>query len=331
MSMWYLVAINAVLSAALCGLYLVFARRMQVVDTPDHRSSHSLPTPHGAGVALIGAFALCTLLAITAGALPGMPWLPLLGAALVLAATGIADDLYDLDLRWRLAVYVLVCAATPLWLVVGVGGVAGSAAWLFACAGAVGLVVLLNFYNFMDGIDGIAASQAVLACAGAAVLAILSGEDQVYALVCALLAASHAGFLAWNWPPARLFMGDAGSVPTGYLLGALALVGQATGQVGVAPWLVLLGVFIVDAGWTLAWRMFTGQPFTQPHRQHAYQRLSRHWQSHRRVDIAVIAVNVLWLFPLAWVTHKNPSHALFLVILAYLPLVTFMAKIRRLH
>ena len=319
------------LSIVLNGLYLMAARRMQVVDTPDHRSAHQHPTPHGGGVALIGAFALVTASAAFGGLLPVMPWLPVIAAALVLVVLGIVDDLRNLDYRWRLAVHVLLCFGIALGAVSGMTAMAGLTALLLACAIAAALVVLLNFYNFMDGIDGIAASQTVLACTAAACFSVLTGGDRGYALVCAVLAASHLGFLVWNWPPARLFMGDAGSIPTGFLLGVLALLGQLTAQVDVATWGVLLAVFVVDAGWTLGWRIVTGQPFTQPHREHAYQRLSRRWNSHARVDGVLIATSIVWLVPLAWLTHKYPSHALFLVILAYLPLLAYMAKIRRLH
>ncbi len=124
-------------------------------------------------------------------------------------------------------------------------------------------------------------------------------------------------------------MGDAGAIPTGFLLAGLALLGAVEGQLNPLCWLVLLAVFITDASWTLGWRMVTGQRFTQPHRSHAYQRLSRHWGSHLAVDMLLLAINALWLFPLAWGLVIWPDHAFFLVILAYLPLVLGMAKLGR--
>ena len=196
----------------------------------------------------------------------------------------------------------------------------------------VALVMLwsLNLYNFMDGIDGIAALQTVLACCFGAWLSLRSGHGDSYAMLCLLLAAAHAGFLIWNFPPARLFMGDAGSVPTGFLLAAIALLGAVQGQLNPFCWVVLLAVFITDASWTLVWRFSTGQPFTQPHRLHAYQRLGRHWGSHLRVDVLLLAINVLWLFPCAWLIQTWPSYSIIFVILAYLPLFYGMARIRRL-
>ena len=102
------------------------------------------------------------------------------------------------------------------------------------------------------------------------------------------------------------------------------------GQINPLCWLVLLAVFVTDASWTLIWRMLSGQKFTQPHRLHAYQRLSRRWGSHLGVDVLLLALNVLWLFPLAWAVHIWPNYGFLLVILAYLPLIWGMAKLGRL-
>ena len=180
----------------------------------------------------------------------------------------------------------------------------------------------------MDGIDGIAATQCVLACFGAALLAWLGGApgSENYAAFCLLLVAAQVGFLFWNWPPARLFMGDAGSVPTGLMLSGLALLGWTE---DLSCWLILLAVFITDASWTLLWRFLTGQPVTQAHSQHAYQRLSRYWQSHLAVDLLLVAINALWLLPLAWAASRLPGYALIFVILAYLPLLIGMVRARK--
>ena len=114
-------------------------------------------------------------------------------------------------------------------------------------------------------------------------------------------------------------MGDAGSVPTGYLLAALALLGSVQGILNPACWLILLALFITDATWTLVWRAATAQAFTRPHRLHAYQRLSRHWRSHRKVDYVLAGVTAVWLLPLAWAAQRWPEWSVLLVILAYLP------------
>jgi Fuc2NAc and GlcNAc transferase len=202
---------------------------------------------------------------------------------------------------------------------------------LLAAIVALASLWLLNLYNFMDGIDGIAATQCILACFSAGLLAWVGGapDGDAYALFCLLLAGAQVGFLLWNWPPARLFMGDAGSVPTGFLLAGLAVLGAVQGSLSPAAWVILLAAFITDASWTLLWRLLTGQTVTQAHRLHAYQRLSRHWNSHLAVDVLLLAINALWLFPLAWAVQAMPGYTGIFVILAYLPLLLGMVKITR--
>jgi len=325
-----LVLITLLLSAALCGVYLLLARRWQILDTPNERSSHRRPTPHGGGVPLLLAFAGGLLLAAVSRGAWGGGFITLAVAALFLMLLGVIDDLRGLSVRLRFAVYSVLCLLVAAALLSPVlshelanNMLRGGVLVLFA---ATAMLWSLNLYNFMDGIDGIAATQCVVACSSAALLAWGTGGGGSYALFCLLLAASHLGFLMWNWPPARLFMGDAGSVPTGFLLAGLALLGAVQGQLNPLCWLILLAGFITDATCTLVWRMVSGQPFTQPHRLHAYQRLSRHWGSHLAVDMLLLGLNALWLTPLAWAVQIWPNYGFLLVILAYLPLLWGMAK-----
>ena len=196
-----------------------------------------------------------------------------------LAVLGVLDDFRGLSVRLRFSLYCFSCVLAVLVIQAPLvdPDVAGLA---LALVSVFALLWMLNLYNFMDGIDGYAATQCIVACASAALLAWGQGAAGHYLLFCLLLAAAQVGFLFWNWPTARLFMGDAGSIPTGFLLGALALLGQAQGYLPLTCWLILLAVFITDASVTLLWRMLTGQPFTQAHRKHAYQSLSRHLGGH---------------------------------------------------
>jgi Fuc2NAc and GlcNAc transferase len=314
-------------STLFCGIYLRLARRWRLLATPNARSSHRMPTPHGGGAPLLLAFALGLL----AAALWHAPWatsyLVLAAVAMLLMLLGIADDLRALPVSLRFAAYGACCLAALLLLLPL--PVSGSPWWdaLLLSLATLAMLWLVNLYNFMDGIDGIAAIQCLLACCSAALLSWSRGGHE-YALFCLLLAAGQLGFLVWNWPPARLFMGDAGSIPTGFLLAGLAVVGAVEGHLGVACWLILLAVFITDATWTLLWRVASGQAFMQAHRLHAYQRLSVHWNSHQRVDLLFTGVFCGWLLPLAWLCEIYPKYAFLLVILAYIPLLAAMAKTR---
>ena len=275
--------------------------------------------------------ALCAtaLVAVLTGWDIGGNYLWLLAIAMGLVAVGVVDDIQGLPVRVRLAIYLLACLlALPLAL--GAPGTWPPAIWWASPLLLVGLLWLVNLYNFMDGIDGLAATQCILAAGTAALLVLLGGGDAGYALACLSLAGVHAGFLAWNWPPARLFMGDAGSVSTGFLLGALALLGAGQGALPLACWLILLAGFITDASVTLLWRACTGQDIASPHRLHAYQRLSRVFGGHRPVVFLLLGLHLIWLAPLATLAASFPEISSYLVILAYIPLLPGMAKALRL-
>ncbi len=322
MSVLWLIPLVAVLSALGCGAYLGLARHRQWLDHPNERSAHALPTPHGGGVPLLLAWAAGVGLA----ALLGVDWAPaylwLLGLALGLMLLGLLDDTLDLPVVLRFAAYALCCALGTALLLPS-----GAPLWLLALI-ALALLWGLNLYNFMDGIDGFAATQCLMACGAGALLALVYGGGTEYALFCILLAASQLGFLAWNLPPAKLFMGDAGSVPTGFLLGGLALWGEVTGDLPAASWLILLAVFITDASWTLVARLIRGENVTQAHREHLYQRLARRSGSHLWVLVGLLVVLAFWLFPLAWAAQTFQALQIFLVTLAYLPLLVGMAMTR---
>jgi len=327
-SAWFAVLLLTLgVSVLFCWAYLRLALRWRILAMPNERSSHRLPTPHGGGAPMLLAFTL----GLVAAALWVAPWAApyslLAGLALALMLLGIADDVWSLPVSVRLGAYGLSCLVATLYLLPP--QLAGSALMygMLALATALAMLWLVNLYNFMDGIDGIAASQCLLAAAAASLLSLDGGAGD-YSLFCLLLAASQLGFLVWNWPPARLFMGDAGSIPTGFLLAGLALLGSVEGWLGISCWLVLLAIFITDASWTLLWRITTRQPFTRAHRLHGYQRLSVYWGSHLRVDLLLGAIFCGWLLPLAWLAQSYPNHAVLLVILAYLPLLTGMAKTR---
>lgn len=305
-------------SGLLCGCVWWLASRWRWLDEPNGRSSHGRATPHGGGIGILLAFvAVLALESPWAGSYLQLPAL-----ALGLMLLGALDDRYSLPVALRLAVYAGCC----LLLLVGAPHPAGL--WV----GAVALPLLLwlvNLYNFMDGIDGLAALQTLLAAATVALLAFLGGHME-YALFCALLAACMPGFLYWNWPPARLFMGDAGSIPLGFLLGGLAWLGWVQALVPPGVWAILLAAFVTDSTVTLLVRWRRGVRITEAHREHAYQRLARHWGSHARVDLLLVGLHALWLMPLAMTIWWRPEFQASLVLLAYFPLLCGMAIIRRL-
>ena len=247
-------------------LLLTPAGRRIALDTPNERSLHAQPVPRTGGIAIAGGVAAACLLAW-----PGLP--VILAAAALLGAASFADDIVDLPTLARLALH-LGAAAAALLFELDVGG-----ALLFVVL-ARALAGTTNLYNFMDGADGLAGGMAVFGFGAYALAALVFGALTLAAL-CASLAAASAAFLVFNWHPARLFMGDVGSVPLGFLAGALGLQGW---EIGAWPlWFPLLvfAPFMCDATLTLVKRLLRGEPVWRAHREHYDQRLVRMGFGHR--------------------------------------------------
>jgi len=181
------------------------------------------------------------------------------------------------------------------------------------------LVWLLNLFNFMDGIDGIAATE--LIAVNLLSILIVINTDELITLLSAGLAAAAGGFLLWNWSPAKIFMGDVGSSFIGFSLGVMALLSMHHGSMTVWTWVLLVGVFIVDATLTLFNRFRRKQRWLEGHASHAYQNAARHYKSHAKVTITVLLINLFWLGPLAWLSMQYPEMGLVIAILGLLPLV----------
>ncbi|EKT4532931.1 glycosyl transferase, partial [Pseudomonas putida] len=187
------------------------------------------------------------------------------------------------------------------------------------------LVWMLNLYNFMDGIDGIASVEAITTSLGGALAALIAGQTGLVAPAL-LLAAATGGFLLWNFPPARIFMGDAGSGFLGMMLAALSIQAAQAAPELLWSWLILLGVFVVDATWTLLRRIARGEKFYEAHRSHAYQFASRQHGRHKPITIAIVAINVLWLLPLSLMVAGGWVDGLTGSLIAYSPLLLLATR-----
>ena len=183
---------------------------------------------------------------------------------------------------------------------------------------------MVNLYNFMDGIDGIAACQCITYCAGV----LLLGRAEAFAdeLLWLLLGAG-AGFLWFNRPPARIFMGDVGSALFGFLLGVISLTLDARRQMPLIASLILLAGFWFDATYTLCVRIATGQQFTSAHRSHLYQQCAQRL-GHRRTTTMFTVFAVVWLLPLAWLVMRAPSFSIAWLALAIAPLLIASVRLR---
>ena len=319
MNVWVILIVSALIS----GLGVRWIRRMaiarQMIDIPNGRSSHKQPTPRGGGLSIA---LVVTLGALLLGLLGTLEWslvAAVLAGALV-AVIGYIDDRSDLSPVKRALVHVLA-ACLGLFFLGGMppldlGFTTIEWGWLGHAVGVLGIVWMINLYNFMDGIDGLASSEAIFVFGVGGLMLASSGLAEL-AMLCALMIGACAGFLWWNWPPAKIFMGD---VASGFLGYQIAMMAIAAGQQGFSlwVWLILLGVFLVDATFTLLRRMLRGEKWYQAHRSHAYQHLTQYWGSHLRVTLAILVVNILWLAPLAFI---RTDAVVAVVLLALLPLI----------
>lgn len=336
MILWLLLPLVAGLSLVLTGGLRRYALARSLMDIPNARSSHSTPTPRGGGVAIVLSFLLgLPLLAVAGLASWALTW-ALLGAGVGVAVLGFLDDHGHIAARWRLLGHF----AAALWALYWLGGLPPlpmfghlfDLGWLGQVLAAVYLVWVLNLYNFMDGIDGIASIEAICVCLGGALLLVLPGLDGAGhaqgSWVSLLLACAVAGFLFWNFPPARIFMGDAGSGFLGITLGILSLQAAWVAPQLLWSWVILLGVFIVDATFTLLRRLLRGDKIYEAHRSHAYQYAARRYGRHLPVTLAVGAINLCWLLPMALWVGLGGMDGMLGVLIAYAPLVVLAARFR---
>jgi len=295
-----------------------------LLDIPNDRSSHTVPTPRGGGLGVVIAFTLLVSWLAWSGNIERHFAVALLGSGLIVAAVGLIDDLRHVPSRLRLLSHLAAAAWALYWLggvpPFPVFGIAVDLGWFAQALGLLYLVGLLNFFNFMDGIDGIAGVEAIVVALGGAFLWWLAAGSAQW-IVPALFAACVAGFLAWNFPPAKIFMGDAGSGFIGIVLGVMSLRAGIDSAPVYWGWFVLLGCFIVDATVTLVRRLRRGGRFDEAHRSHAYQYASRRHGGHRPVTLAYGAVTALWLLPIAGAVAAGWVESVLGVAIAYAPLV----------
>ncbi|RJX77752.1 glycosyltransferase family 4 protein [Pseudomonas sp. LS-2] len=324
MNHWWLAVAVVGISFALTYWLRRYALHKSLLDIPNGRSSHSVPTPRGGGVAIVVSYLAALVFLFVDDALSTPLFLALLGSGLVIAALGFLDDHGHVAARWRLLGHFIAAVWALIWLgglpPVAMFGSLLDIGWLGHVLAVFYLVWLLNLYNFMDGIDGIASVEAVCVCLSAALIYALSGFYELIWLPL-LLVAAVLGFLFWNFPPARIFMGDAGSGFLGIILGVLSLQAAWISSQFLWSWLILLGVFIVDATVTLIRRLVRGDKVYEAHRSHAYQFASRRYGRHLPVTSAVGVINLVWLLPLAVCVTQFGLNGVIGVIVAYVPLV----------
>ncbi len=281
--------ITTILSSIGCGyMRYVSIKKSVMMDIPNQRSSHEQPMPRagGAPMAIFSILAII-FLGITRPNLIPLNWMLTIGiGGGLIAWIGWLDDKASLSASIRF-VFHIISAIWAVYLLIPT-----ETSLLIKFAAGFWVAWSINFYNFMDGLDGLAGSEAVVIALGAGYIA---GRLGLLApLTIAWVVASAAlGFLFWNWPPAKIFMGDAGSGFLGYVFGCLA-IGSGTGWAGgFYTYLLLMALFVFDASFTLIKRILRREKFWEPHRQHLYQQAAQKGFSHLEITLFFVTVNML--------------------------------------
>jgi len=311
-----------IVAVVLTGISRRYAIASFLLDIPNNRSSHHIPTPRGGGLAIVGVFLASVPVFWQLDIFTLHEMLALLGAGALVATIGFFDDRQSVSVRLRLSAHLFASAWALFWLGVPPIPLFDSplGSGIASLLGIFYLIWLLNLYNFMDGIDGLAGIEAITVCFGGGILYWLMNDSNGSYWPLFLLAMAVAGFLCWNFPPAKIFMGDGGSGFLGLVLGIFSLQAAWFSPQFFWSWLILLGVFIVDATWTLLHRLYQGEKIYQAHRSHAYQRAARHYGAHKPVSLTVAIINVFWLLPMALWVGMGGTNGLLGMLLSYVPL-----------
>ncbi|MFT6032977.1 MAG: Fuc2NAc and GlcNAc transferase, partial [Arenicella sp.] len=255
-----------------------------IVDLPNDRNLHQGVIPRGGGLVIITSL----LIALIVAALISDRTSLFTGLAVIVfawASLSWWDDKSDLTPKFRLLIQLVICILTVSafgWVTQILGL---SLSWFGPLLSVVGLLWMANLYNFMDGLDGLAASQTIVASISLAFWFFMH-QDLALALVCVVVGASSYGFLLLNWNPAKIFMGDVGSIGLGGFFGTLFIIGSSRYDLSIVSFFVLFAVFIVDATATIIMRARRGEKIWLPHRQHFYQRLANAGYAHSKIALA---------------------------------------------
>lgn len=298
-----------------------YALRKNIIDLPNFRSSHVAPTPRGGGLAIVLTFMLALFYCFINQLISFNEFFIIGGGCLGIAILGFCDDHTHINSMLRLTIHFIAA----IFIVFNLSDLSQVAVFNDLSLGfftnilaVLFLVWMLNLYNFMDGINGIASIEAISLGINLALIYGWYGSNNFILLA---IASIVSGFLFWNFPKAKIFMGDVGSSFLGFLFAVLALYALKMDFNLFLAWIICLGIFIVDATFTLVRRIFRGEKIYQAHRSHAYQYAARYFSSHTVVSLAILLINFVWLMPCAlFVLNKSISPLLGLII-AYIPLI----------
>lgn len=306
-------------------LIIIIANRYNIIDMPNARSSHVVPTPRGGGLAIVLSWYIgITYLWVTNYILSELYFALISGV--LLAIISLIDDLISISPKFRLVIQILT-AVTALFFLEGFEFISNenfnlTYKLLINLVVVIGMVWFINLYNFLDGIDGYASIEAIFIA-----LAIFLFTGNFILLV---LVASTSGFLVWNWPKAKIFMGDIGSTQLGFVFIVLGIYFHNNSQFSFWFWVLLTSPFWFDASYTLFLRWRNKEVLSQAHKKHIYQRIVQSGFSHLKTDLYLVIINIV-IFVIVLALYKFKLHVIigFIVILMLLFIISKLVNKRK--
>lgn len=299
-----LIICSALLTLILGGIFYRYNNIPNLIDVPNSRSSHASPTLKGGGVVIMFTFIAFLMGLYYLDILSSKIYLDLVMCSCVIGLVGFMDDIKEVNPRIRLVIHFLT-AAIGLYLLNGFKEVLflGDTVNLGLLGNVLAMIYIvwfINLYNFMDGIDGIASLQAITVCGAFAFINFWIFPSFDLWKVSLLFTSCILGFLYWNFPKAKIFLGDTGSGFIGLFLALFSIEASNNQPVLLWVFLILMSVFLVDATLTLFYRIYNNEVIFKAHSSHAYQKATTIFNSHILVTNFICLINLLWLFPMAF-------------------------------
>ena len=318
---------------SLISSYLIekFSLKYLFLDTPSPRSSHTVPTPTAGGLAILISYFIYFLMLSNFINLSTEPLLVLLISLIPIVTIGLIDDYKGIGIFTRLSVQFIVASFFVYYFQISEGGFGDNtysqSSVIIIFLSILLSVWLMNLYNFMDGIDGYASIECIFVSFSAALIAYLNNSESLIYLYLLGLGFSTIGFICRNWHPAKIFMGDTGSVAIGCIFAFFTIYSGHESVISIYTWLILLSVFISDATYTLFVRIVTKKNISKPHLTHGFHVMTETKNSQLITIKSLIVINIAWVLPLALLSNIFINYHIIITIIAYLPLILYLLKV----
>jgi len=307
--------------------YKIIAINRNILSNPNHRTLHKSSTPRGGGVVFSSIFVIFSLYFWLNNLNNYDIFMIISVGGLAILLIGFLDDLVSISAIKKLTLQIILSGWAVYWLNGGpLMGIDWIPSLIVLFITMFFLVWVMNAYNFMDGIDGMASLGGILASILIALIIVITNGLTLSALLLLLLFSTMMGFLIFNWPPAKIFMGDSGSMFLGYFFGCIVLYTIMRNEVSIWTWVIIFGYYIADTTTTQIMRLILVKKWYAPHRSHAYQNYARLADSHLKTIGLFVVYYLVWIFPLLIWSLISPNYALFISVLAIIPAIIFSYK-----